>query len=71
MSAAVLAEAVRRLPASEHEAFLDALLSFDAEAIRQRLEDRADIAAARAVLESEKDWLPWHEVKAGLHEVSR
>ena len=70
MSAAMLVEAVRRLPASEHEAFLDALLSFDSEAIRQRLEDRADIISARAVLENEKDWVPWPEVKAGLHEVS-
>jgi len=69
MSAAALAEAVRQLPAPEHEAFLDALLAFDAEAIRQRMEDRADIAAARSVLETERDWVPWTEVKAKLHGV--
>jgi len=70
MSSAQLAQAVRLLPPAEHRAFLDALLAFDADAIRQRLEDLDDIRDARHVLQEETEWTPWQKVKEELREVA-
>ena len=70
MSSAQLAQAVRLLPPAEHHAFLDALLAFDADAIRQRLEDLDDIRDARNVLQEETEWTPWEKVKEELRDVA-
>jgi hypothetical protein len=70
MSAAQLAQAVRALPPTEHRAFLDSLLVFDADAIRERLEDLDDLRDARAVLKEETEWTPWEQVKEELHGVA-
>ena len=70
MSSAQLAQAVRLLPPAEHHAFLDALLAFDADAIRERLEDLDDIRDARNVLQEETAWTPWEKVKEELRDVA-
>lgn len=70
MSSAQLAQAVRLLPPAEHHAFLDALLAFDADAIRQRLEDLDDIRDARTVLQEETEWTSWEKVKEELRDVA-
>jgi hypothetical protein len=69
MSADQLAQAVRALPPAEHRAFLESLLAFDADAIRERLEDMDDLRDARAVLKEEIEWTPWEQVKEELHGV--
>lgn len=69
MSVSQLANAVQQLSPQEHAAFLDALLAFDADAIRQRLEDLEDIREAKDVLASETEWTSWEQVKAELHEL--
>lgn len=70
MSSTQLAQAVRSLPQAEHLAFIDALLAFDAEVIRERLQDLDDIREARAILKEETDWTPWEKVKEELHGVT-
>jgi hypothetical protein len=70
MSASQLAQAVRALPPAEHRSFLDSLLAFDADAIRERLEDMDDLRDARAVLKEETAWTPWEQVKEEMHGVA-
>jgi len=70
MSVATLMQEIGALPETEKAEFFAVLFREERQALLERLEEEQDLREAEAVLNDPKtEWVPWEQVKAGLHEL--